>query len=553
MDFVKRYWLQIAAHLKQLPAVTKMLIASVLVIMFLVGGLMMLYAADPESRSISGMIPASQMGRARTILDGAGIKVMEGAGGLSVSAADVQRAIAALAESGIASGNYSKAFNDHVARSHGNIFTTSGQSKESFNYYKQMELSGVVKQFSDVLNAKVILSMPARAGFGQAKVSPTASVQVEMQGGQGLSYSKAKSIADFVGNAIPGMKASDVVVAGVGGASYDFSDESMASGSRFDELKNSREKSIRSKIAQLVPVGTHISVVVFMDNTIKARSEDIKLSNEQDVAETLKEEKVRKSGANGGAPGSAANLPLTISGGGGGGGESERETRENEKLNPKVVVGREVTEKGGGVIQKYNVSLVIPREHVIAKYKSDHPDETEAPDNTKLASVIVSEEQYYGDLVKGMVEGEEAGSVMVRVAPYTHGFAAGMPGAVGASVGGGGVLDGIMNGTGPIGMKEIVTGALGLFSLAFMFGMARNATRRQNLPSIEELAGIPPSLPVDDELVGEAEEHETPMEGMELQEEEIRSRKIADQIAYLVNENPEEAGAIFKRWALAEE
>ena len=45
---------------------------------------------------------------------------------------------------------------------------------------------------------------------------------------------------------------------------------------------------------------------------------------------------------------------------------------------------------------------------------------------------------------------------------------------------------------------------------------------------------MPPPLPGEEELIGEAEESEPSMAGLEVAEEDIRTRHIADQISELI-------------------
>ncbi len=97
--------------------------------------------------------------------------------------------------------------------------------------------------------------------------------------------------------------------------------------------------------------------------------------------------------------------------------------------------------------------------------------------------------------------------------------------------------------------RPLGLGAMGLMALGLMFGMVRKATTQSNdLPSVEDLAGVPPTLPSDDDLVGEAEESENTMEGVELDSEELRYRQLNEQIAELVKSRPDDAAALLGKW-----
>ncbi len=69
-----------------------------------------------------------------------------------------------------------------------------------------------------------------------------------------------------------------------------------------------------------------------------------------------------------------------------------------------------------------------------------------------------------------------------------------------------------------------------------------------DLPSLEDLAGVPPTLPTDDELIGEVEEGESDMSGLLIDDALLESQKMAEQIAELIKTNPEEATQLIHKW-----
>ncbi len=87
------------------------------------------------------------------------------------------------------------------------------------------------------------------------------------------------------------------------------------------------------------------------------------------------------------------------------------------------------------------------------------------------------------------------------------------------------------------------------YFVAMMFLMVRKANVREELPSAEELVGIPPALAIDDsELVGEADETATPLEGMEVDEVSLKQHQLLDQINEMVKSEPDDAAALLRKW-----
>ena len=95
---------------------------------------------------------------------------------------------------------------------------------------------------------------------------------------------------------------------------------------------------------------------------------------------------------------------------------------------------------------------------------------------------------------------------------------------------------------------------LALLAMFLMLMMVRRASKPESLPTVEQLAGIPPTLDTeDDEVVGDAMEDENIMDGVEIEPKELQSRKVAQQIGEMIKANPREAGHILGKWVQADD
>ena len=98
-------------------------------------------------------------------------------------------------------------------------------------------------------------------------------------------------------------------------------------------------------------------------------------------------------------------------------------------------------------------------------------------------------------------------------------------------------------------IKYIGLVGLALLSLAMMFLMVRRAGVHAELPSAEEIVGVPPPLPTDQsEVVGEAEESAPAMEGVELDDDALQRKQMLNQISDMVKQNPDEVANLLRRW-----
>ena len=114
-------------------------------------------------------------------------------------------------------------------------------------------------------------------------------------------------------------------------------------------------------------------------------------------------------------------------------------------------------------------------------------------------------------------------------------------GGAGGWAGGGGLID------------KVLLGGLAVVALGLMVTMVRKATRRADLPSAEELVGLPPQLEAQSDLIGEADESEAAMAGIEVDEGQVHSQKVLEQVGELVQQKPDAAARLMNRWIQVQE
>ena len=102
-------------------------------------------------------------------------------------------------------------------------------------------------------------------------------------------------------------------------------------------------------------------------------------------------------------------------------------------------------------------------------------------------------------------------------------------------------------------VRYVGLGGLAFISLAMMFLMVRKASVREVLPSAAEIAGLPPMLETPDtDLIGEAEESALALEGLELDDAELRRQQVTEQINETIKSDPSESANLVRRWAKGE-
>ncbi len=102
-------------------------------------------------------------------------------------------------------------------------------------------------------------------------------------------------------------------------------------------------------------------------------------------------------------------------------------------------------------------------------------------------------------------------------------------------------------------VEKVVVGALALVAMGMMLVMVRKASKKTELPSAEELVGLPPTLETQTDLIGEANEDETAMAGIEVGEQQLQSQKVLEQVTEMVQKDPAAAARLINRWANIED
>jgi hypothetical protein len=239
-----------------------------------------------------------------------------------------------------------------------------------------------------------------------------------------------------------------------------------------------------------------------------------------------------------------------------------------------VKIGTEVTHKQmpRGRPTKINVSVSVPRDYVAEVLRqrkaaggagaATPPEVTETEIEAEWSGRLARDlEKMIGPLVQTTdISGTamEAGEVVVSLIPIAlasvgpnglRGPAG--PGAAGVG-GGGGMFEGVSSLASSGVLKQVLLGGLAVLSIGMMFVLVRKAGKTAPMPTAEELVGIPPALQPDSDLVGEADEGETAMLGIEINSEELKRQKMLEEVAELVKSNPQVAVGVFNRWLTPE-
>lgn len=458
------------------------------------------------------------------------------------------------------------------------------QLDQRFTIALSNELAQVIKNFPGVTDASVFVSAPPTTGLGAATRKPTAQVTVFTRQGGGLDQHSVDALADLVAGSVSGLDVADVkIIDGTTARRYRAARAGDFAATTYLEQAAKVEERIQSKIVEhlspFIP-NVIVSVNAIVDASRTESRIDSVLPKGEGTQALVKSESsdTRTSTENSGAaePGVGANIGLDINRAGGGGRSGTNE--ETTKTEYENLAGHKVETRidAQGRPLKINVAVSVPKDYVaqiIASKASAGAAGAgasggagsappKAPTEAEIDQAWEEERPKLEQMLRPLIETEVGqasggptaapGSLVVSLIPVT--MAGAMPAGGGNTAGLGGILGG-GSGGGVLGgslVKQVALGGLAAVSIGLMLLMVRKAGRSQPMPTAEELVGIPPALAPGSDLVGEAEESDTAMSGIEVDDEELKVSKMLEQVADLVKSNPSAAATVFNRWMAPE-
>lgn len=551
MEFMRRAWSQIQLYFERVTPTTKLLIGSLVVIVLLSFFVVMQYAGKAELTALP-QLPPDRQAEAVSRLQSAGIKTVVQGGQIMVQPDKATDAMALLMQSELMTANSAAAFDQWMKGQ--NPWLTNDQNAKMFMLAKQKVLGQIIAKMNGVRSADVMLSPAERQSFGSPTARPSASVNLVMTGGRKVDKRLVEAVAGLISGSVSGMKPQDVVVIDANvGRQFTVKDSADSAPGETEELFHAKEVYAREKIAEALGYipGVIIAVNIKSDATITRHTDETVYEKSQPIkSEFTREHDRREASGGGGEAGVRPNTGASIDLAGASGG-SDKTTESRTEYGDAPVTKRTKSVEAGHTTRKVSVTVNVPRGYFASLYKQGKPGDSADPkdDDAEFKKLQSEQIAQIEAQVKPLISAESEGVVKVSMIPDLGVYFAGPGGTVVAGgVARAGSVDGFMSMVEPGMIKTAGLGVLALVSVALMFSMVRKATQAPPMPTVHELAGVPATLPVDDDLVGDAEAAEADMAGVELAEGDIHTRKIAEQIGELVKTNPAEAAQLFNRW-----
>jgi flagellar biosynthesis/type III secretory pathway M-ring protein FliF/YscJ len=583
VDQFRKSIASIGAALQGLTATQKSLVGAIVVILALV---LFIFMQKPGGGGLSSgglveVLPGvsiEDQQRSSIKLSMAGIDASMVGGSLMVPKSQRSRAMAVLAESGAIPGDKQMLF-ENILRDQ-NWMNTREQNDRQFNVGLQNELSNTINAMRGLKDARVFIDVPAPMGLGTGVRRPTASVTVQTITGEPLSQTTVDAIAGLVAGSKAGLTIDTVRVIDGTGRQRRATSEENALPTTYLEHAGRVESETRNKVYELLSYIPNVVVAVTAQVDVTRISEttnsnlpsgqgSVVLPSSEDNSETTQKNMVP-----GAVPGVEANQTADIARGATTEGSSTSTVTTKTLYDNKVGTKVQVKEDPRGFPTLVAISVNVPRGFVAAVLKNqaaqgggDANTEAKEPTDEQV-------KQTFDQLVKpailesikpqvralsmqsspGIMPKDEeitqlmAQTVGVSLMPFDPVLPAatgsGVLTTLGITTGGGGIAIG---GGGLI--DKAVLGLLSAAALGMMFMLVKKTSKRVDTPTAEELVGLPPpAIEGQSDIVGEADEGETAMAGIEVDESQMEGQKKLEQVTQMVDKDAETVARLLNRW-----
>ncbi|MEL6448214.1 MAG: flagellar basal-body MS-ring/collar protein FliF [Pseudomonadota bacterium] len=299
----------------QIPAVRQVLLLVGVALAVAAGVAVVMWSQKPEYRSLYSGLEQREAAAVVDALRNAGVDYdIADSGAILVPADQLQSARMQLASQGL---GQSQGGMDDMGES--SSFGVS-QFMETARYQHaiEAELSQTIKSLRAVQEARVHLAIPKESAFIRDRQRPSASVLLQLYGGQQLEAGQAESIINLVASAIPNMAPADVTLIDQFGNLLSSDGEMENDAMTANQFKMTREfeADYRRRIeAILIPLLGHgnvrAEVTASLDFTVvEATTEAFDPTSQVVRSEQINEQQRQANDAlAGGVPGALTNTP----------------------------------------------------------------------------------------------------------------------------------------------------------------------------------------------------------------------------------------------------
>jgi flagellar biosynthesis/type III secretory pathway M-ring protein FliF/YscJ len=552
MDFLKSQLDRIQQQLSGLTASQKMLAACLVAIIVMTVAWWGRQAGSSEMAPLfQEALEPAEAGRIKQLLVSRGIDAEIGSDNLvSVPAARLNEAFAQLAVSEAMPKNPSINFESFMKGL--NPFNSVGMNEAHLVHFKQARLAEVICKFDGVKSADVFIDPSQRTGFNGTGVEPSATVHIRAKNPKIITQAIVDGAAGLVLGAQAGLSWKRITVL-VNGSPRRVNDPDMR-GSDAPEvlaLRDEYQEKFAERVRNLLPIpGLSVSVTFGMTSELVHKRSRIFDKDKSFNMEAETQEKSREGSGGAGAapaePGVQPNVGMAVgtAPAATGGDSSFTESDSKTKFNTYASDTIEETVKGPGLTQPTGAAVLIPRSYVVNVLTAGKASAAE-PDDAKIDQWCEKWLPKYQEIVRNNVGLASVKDVSIGLYPDVMPLA----GAGAATAAAAGVTTASVVAVAGTHSREIMLGGLAVVSLFMVSMMVRKGGPAVIAAPVGVQGTIPmPLLDATESLAGEVGEGKSMLDAMELDEDAVRAQQMVEQVAAMVDDNPDAAASLVKRW-----
>lgn len=555
MEFLRAQWARLQQQLAGLSPSQKMLAGALVVIMIMTLAWWGLFAGKAEMEALLDQpMTQEELGAIRARLSSQGITSKVVGDRLHVPADRRFDALAELSLSQLMPMDTRNAFDELIAKS--NPFWSTKQHDAAYLQAKQTMLAQVIRRFPRVTHAMVLIDPTRERGPGG--VQPSATVSMTLRPGESADQRVVEAAAELVSGAVANLDRGRIRVI-VNGFSHRVKsrDETSPVANSDEFMKNLKvaEEHYVGKLARHFSFieGTLVQVSVKLNQDrrdIVEQMYDGKNTVQKSVSDETTTEETRSSRLTPTDGGVVANSPLAVGGGAAAApGDNNSNTNEKTKSNFIVLPSQKTTKtfNPGGDATATNASVFIPRSYFVQVYKRETGQSDKEPDEAVLQAFVSTQLAKFKQHARAALGAVAESDIVVDM--YTD-----LMPAVGSSPAAAGTSISLLLTS---HLKEIALGVLALVSLFMVTNMVKKGTPAAAMAMDSEMSAeadfprkpkVPVVLDASEEPIGEVGEGDAALDGMELDEDAVKSQQMLGQVADMVQSDPDAAAALVKRW-----
>lgn len=489
--------------------------------------------------------------------------------------ANRQALIAQLMQQDKLPANTSTAFANLIQQS--DPWISMEESNRRWTFALQQTLEQVLRQFNGVKSANVFLNLTAlKKSFSRTEPPSSASITLAMRHGAEVPHALALAAARLVSGAVSGLPVHNVEVvdASSGRVAVDWGEEQDPAAALDRKLAHA-ELRCAERIRRIIPdAKALVSVLVELNSTTSNVQTETPTKGQEVSVKTTSEKTTR--GRSTEPPGVQPNVSLAA----GGGALEESQEKDTSEAETKVGVERKVTATPAGDIEKVTAAISLSQSYLEAVFQRTTGGG--APNEQQVEEVFQRERARLMAQVVQLVrpQAEENVAISRYYDAVSEPAQAGAPTTVEDALH-------LVRSYGP----QSALGLLALVSLAFMIRMARKSdtsevfglelglpdeaieaaklaaadvstlvssptyaavNRRPGQRARSERGAGATATPAPGEEAAGPVEQAAVTEGLlvaqEVDPRTVQTRKMVEQIAQMVESNPETVAALVEHW-----